>query len=112
MSAAAALVIGHVTSGSEDICANSQVIPDWKMERASEVYTDTEEPDSARRKRGTAAGGQSQAGEHETLGFVAEYARSSRSTCRQCKQGIEENELRLGRLVPNPRYQKEPMANW
>ncbi len=35
----------------------------------------------------------------DALPFRAEYAKSGRSSCKGCKSGIQQSELRLARLV-------------
>lgn len=36
--------------------------------------------------------------------FTVEYAKSSKSTCRGCKQGIGQESLRLGKMVQAPNF--------
>jgi poly [ADP-ribose] polymerase len=37
-------------------------------------------------------------------GFVVEYAKSSRSGCKGCKQKIDKDVLRLGKMIPSPHF--------
>lgn len=48
----------------------------------------------------------------DALGFIAEYAKSGRSTCKQCKTAIADGELRIGKLVPNPYKAGSEMPLW
>ncbi|XP_054714565.1 poly [ADP-ribose] polymerase 1-like [Uloborus diversus] len=40
----------------------------------------------------------------EDLPFVAEYAKSSRSSCRICKEPIQKDSLRMGIMVQSPKF--------
>ena len=45
------------------------------------------------------------------LPFRAEYARSGRAACKNCKEKIPEGELRLAVMVHSPRFGKK-IPNW
>eukprot|EP00954_Amorphochlora_amoebiformis_P000039 2645-Amorphochlora_amoeboformis.AAC.2 len=46
--------------------------------------------------------------------FVVEYAKSGRSSCKALKRKIEKEEIRIGKLLPNPFSDDDdkPMATW
>ena len=46
----------------------------------------------------------------EDLPFRAEYAKSGKSSCKECKEKIEKGELRLAIMVPFKSGEKIP--NW
>jgi hypothetical protein len=37
-------------------------------------------------------------------GFKVEYAKSGRAACKVCKLKINQEELRLGKMVPSPHF--------
>ena len=45
----------------------------------------------------------------EELPYRAEYAKSGRATCKECKATIEKDELRLAIMVP---FKAEKIPNW
>ena len=47
--------------------------------------------------------------EKEELPYRAEYAKSGKSSCKECKEKIEKNELRLAVMVP---FKVERIPNW
>ncbi|WAR18522.1 PARP1-like protein [Mya arenaria] len=50
-------------------------------------------------------------GDHSDLGFKAEYAKSSRASCKACKGGITQDSLRLAIMVQSPMFDGK-IPNW
>ncbi|KAH3844594.1 poly [ADP-ribose] polymerase 1-like [Dreissena polymorpha] len=50
-------------------------------------------------------------GDHTDLGFKAEYAKSSRASCKGCKEGITQDSLRLAIMVQSPMFDGK-IPNW